>query len=291
MAVEHWVFLGDSITEGVGSLRVNYVEQLVALLRVNSQGTAYHLLWARGVNPVSFNQFLHVNFAGKTDFDSRAASTSVCIWNLACEGTTVASDRSLLPLIRLISPKRIFVLRGSFESILRPTPAITGEWPGWVPKRWRGLATLDPRCYFSGTSLRSLTQRVEDRLRGNVRRRLQRRLGSARLLEVKNFEAELRSSLGSLIDIVDHLYLMTLPPVSEKTFPGSQTEFCKTSAVTRCIALEFCGSKVTVISFDDCGLEFEHDFYRDGFHPSIHGAAKIAEAIASRLSLSGANVA
>jgi hypothetical protein len=284
---ENWIFLGDSITEGVGSLRINYVDELVRLLRVRRPQYHYHSMRLRLVDPTNFNRFLQVNVAGNSDFDERNRKSEVCIWNFACEGTTVASDHQWLPLIRTLQPTRTFVLRGALESIARPVPAVHGNWPLWVPASWRGLAALDTRCYFSSTSVRRIKQQVADALKQRVRNHLSRTCGYARLMDIDEFARETRSLLSCVSNISKRVHVLTLPPVSNDTFPTSSAEFHNKNRAMLGVARELGIPDRDVVSLGDAGLQFERDFYRDGFHPNLRGAAKIAETIATTLELEG----
>src|SRR5829696_731753 len=173
--MENWVFLGDSLTEGVGSNRISHVTELVAQLRSADQnGNAalkVHELRLRRVNPQSFDRFLDLNVAGYMNVDGQECG-GLWLWNLACEGQTIESDFGWLPLIATLRPELVVIFRGSLESIIRPAMVSDDAWPWWVPQSWRGYAAMDPRCYFSATWWRSAKQGSLDALKQKARLRL-----------------------------------------------------------------------------------------------------------------------
>src|ERR1041385_4227572 len=82
----NWVFLGDSLTEGVGSKRISHVSELAKQLRASE----FRL------RPIdSRNGNVDFNVAGLMS----VATPELWLWNLACEGKTIESDFEWLPLI------------------------------------------------------------------------------------------------------------------------------------------------------------------------------------------------
>ena len=84
-STRNWVFLGDSLTEGVGSQRVSHVTELVNQFRVELQNqTSVHHIRLRSVNPDTFDPFVQFNLAGHLDSDLQTDGTKAfCVWNLA----------------------------------------------------------------------------------------------------------------------------------------------------------------------------------------------------------------
>src|SRR5687768_10684392 len=116
----NWVFLGDSLTEGVGSKRISYVSELVTRLRSARCENNVHELRLRHVDPHGFDRFVEFNVAGKIDVDAGQFASDLWLWNLACEGQTIETDVNWLPLIRTLRPELVVIFRGSLESIVRP---------------------------------------------------------------------------------------------------------------------------------------------------------------------------
>src|SRR2546429_9020656 len=111
--VENWVFLGDSLTEGVGTSRVSYITELAAQLRAYQDERSVHVLRLRKVDPEGFNRFVQFNLAGHLDADPRQTRDALWLWNLACEGRTVETDLDWLPMLENLRPELVVVHRGS----------------------------------------------------------------------------------------------------------------------------------------------------------------------------------
>jgi len=280
----NWVFLGDSITEGVGSLRATYVSALVDRLRASSSARAVHDFRLRDVEP-GFNPFIRVNVAGYLRRDERPAAPALWVWNLASEGRTIESDQQWLPLLDNLRPERVFIHRGSLESILRPACFHDGRWPLWVPRSWRGLVSMDPRCYFSDTPLRKLKQSFIDAAKQRTRLRLLQAGAPKPLLASDQIVAHYGALLRSLRGLQTRVTVLGLLAPDQRTFPGSAAHFLELNARLRSIAAD------QDADFLDWHAPFSsagETFYRDGFHPSPEGSARLAEILHARLIEQGA---
>ena len=274
----NWVFLGDSLTEGVGSTRISYVSELVAQIRSVGRFNV-HELRLRHADPGGFVDF---NVAGKMDVDGSAHSSDLWCWNLACEGQTIESDLGWLPLIATLRPDLIVIFRGSLESIVRPAALHDGSWPWWVPPSWKSYAAMDPRCYFSTTWWRKAKQQSMDSMKQRTRLKLLGRGAGRPLLDVR-LAAHLTTLLHRLRELKTRVLILGLLPVAESRFPGSPALFESVNAKLKQIASS------EGVDFFDWGAELKSKatldelFYRDGFHPNLAGARALAEILRSRL--------
>ena len=284
---QNWVFLGDSLTEGVGSSRVSYVSQLAELLRdaerrkPESDRRPIHEFRLRRVDPASFNRFISVNHAGVWNADKTGPAGAIWLWNLGCEGTTVINDLEWLPLLDNLRPERIFIQRGAVESLVRPEALIGASWPWWVPPTWRSYAAMDPRCYFSTISWRRTKQRVVDGLKQRVRLTLLSRGRPSPLMAVSEIEMRLTELLAGISPFSGKITLVGLTPVGSETFPGSPVQFREVDRMLAAVAKE-CGAQF--VDLQGCpDHRFDHPalYYRDRFHPNIVGAREIALYVAS----------
>jgi len=266
-AVEHWVFLGDSLCEGVGSSRIGFVSELAKTL---PGAEMIRLRPMRIPGPVPYD------IAGMVG--ERAAAARLLLWNLGCEGTTTPDDTAWFWLLRSLAPTRIFILRGALESILRPAAIVERRPRLWLPRSWRGPAALDPRCYFSETWWRRAKQRSVDAAKQAARRRLLRMEPGRPLLS----DADFLTAYGALLDRCAALGAVTvaigLPHVSERVFPGSARVFRERSmaiaglAAQRGLTFVDWPSQLSAEARPDC-------FFRDGFHPNARGAAAFAQSL------------
>ena len=278
----NWVFLGDSLTEGVGSQRVSHVTELAKQLRAKNNG-GVHDFRLRQINADAFRQ-IDFNVAGFMSVDSEhTLDRSLWLWNLACEGQTIDSDFAWLPLIATLEPELVVVFRGSLESIIRPAALSDGAWPWWAPASWRDYAAMDPRCYFSTTWWRKAKQTSVDALKQKTRLKLLKERNGQPLMDVTLFSAHYASLLKSLRELAARVVVLGLLPVSEDRFPGSPEYFETVNVKLREAALDH-GAEFFDWAAQLAGKGRHEDlFYRDGFHPNTDGARALAEILQAHL--------
>lgn len=267
----NWVFLGDSLTEGIGSTRATYVTELVKLLRAGDPSQTVYDMRLREVEPETFNPYIRTNLAGFFDGGEGGTESALWVWNLASEGRTIESDVSWLPLLRNLAPERVFIFRGSLESIIRPAAVRSGNWPAWVPAAWRNFSAMDPRCYFSGTWYRYGKQAGIDALKQKARLRLLAERPGCPLMDADVILAHYRHLHESLRALGTTVCVLGLIPPERSRFPGSAEHFSALNDRLRALAAEM-GAE-----FVDWAPRFDASgFYRDGFHPNQQGAARLA---------------
>jgi hypothetical protein len=276
---ELWVFLGDSLTEGVGYGRVSYVSELVQMLR-RTQRRAVHEIRLRTIEPAagSFGLF---NLAGYLNADKCSADW-LWIWNLSSEGTTIQNDLDLIGLIHGLRPTRTFVLRGALESIVRPPQVANGLWPIWVPRSWRYYAAMDPRCYFSTTWWRRGKQKLIDYVKQATRLKLLRGEGRP-LLSSTAFRSYFIKVLDGLIATGSEIIVLALPPVSERTFPGSLETFRARNQLLRMLTQEM---RIEFFDWHHAIASAQEErelLFLDGFHPNVEGAEFMASLLTDYL--------
>ncbi len=273
---ENWVFLGDSLTEGVGSSRISYVTELINIIRIKSD-YAVDEIKIRRVDESSFSRFVKFNLAGKYDSDSKNTEKRLYVWNFASEGKLISDDEYWLNWIHNIRPNRIFLFRGSLESIIRPSALKDGDWPVWVPLSWRGYASMDPRCYYSNTLFRKLKQQFVDHFKQRVRLYLLRKNPGVSLVSTSSFIDSYTKIIMQLKKACEHIHMLSLLTVDDGLFPGSMSQFKIVNDELRKIAID------QSIDFVDWSREFElrsreaNVFYLDGFHPNQAGAEMLGE--------------
>ena len=279
---QNWVFLGDSLTEGIGSQRMSHVTELVKTLREVEDFPAVHHLRLREIDTRAFNRFVNFNVAGFLDTEP-PADPSLWIWNLACEGRTIEDDFAWIPLLKNLQPEWVVIFRGGLESIIRPAMVRDGRWPFWVPQSWRSYSSMDPRCYFSSTWWRQAKQRSIDRAKQIARRKFLAERSGQPLVELDPFADRYEELLSQLRGSAKQILVLGLLPVDEKMFPGSSDYFAIVTKRLRELATRF------DVNFLDWGAEvtslerYSELFYRDGFHPNNSGAAVLAEILRSHL--------
>ena len=274
--VRNWVFLGDSLTEGVGSKRISHVAELVKQLR--SSGANVHEFRLRHVDN-GFNRQIDFNVAGLMNVADDQNQSDLWLWNLACEGQTIDADLGWLPLIAALRPELVVVFRGSLESIIRPAMVADGNWPWWVPHSWRSYAAMDPRCYFSTTWWRKAKQSSVDALKQRARLKLLRARPGKPLLDLERLATYQTELLRRLRALGTRVLVLGLLPVDHTCFPGSSEHFKTVNRRLKQIA-DAEGAEFFDWASSLNGGDF---FYRDGFHPNAAGAEELARILRERL--------
>ena len=276
--VRNWVFLGDSLTEGVGSQRISHVAELVKQLRATGCDASVHEFRLRQIG-ADFNRQIDFNVAGLMNVDADQNASHLWLWNLACEGQTIDSDLGWLPLIAALRPELVVIFRGSLESIIRPAMVADGDWPWWVPHSWRGYAAMDPRCYFSTTWWRKAKQSSVDALKQRARLKLLQLRPGKPLIDIERFASYQTELLKRLRALGTRVLVLGLLPVDEVRFPGSREQFKTVNARLKQIA------DAEGVEFVDWASSLNGGdlFYRDGFHPNATGAATLARLLREQI--------
>jgi lysophospholipase L1-like esterase len=254
----NWVFLGDSLTEGVGWKRISHVAELAKQLQASQ---------IRLRDRSALNGELQSNTGG------------LRFWNFACEGKTIESDFEWLPLISTLEPELVVIFRGSLESIIRPAMVADADWPWWVPPSWRNYSAMDPRCYFSTTWWRKAKQTSVDSLKQRMRLKLLQARPGKPLIDFDTLAAYQTKLIKELRSLGTRVLVLGLLPVDPDRFPGSDAHFKSVNARLRQIA------EAEGVEFFDWASQLNGGalFYRDGFHPNYEGAVALANILRARL--------
>ncbi|HJU93398.1 MAG TPA: SGNH/GDSL hydrolase family protein [Pyrinomonadaceae bacterium] len=280
LAVRNWVFLGDSLTEGVGSKRISHVTELVNQLRNAGSDFNVHEFRLRYVDSQTINPDIDFNVAGLINGEERVRPADLWVWNLACEGQMIDSDFGWLPLIGALRPELVVIFRGSLESIIRPAMLLDLDWPWWVPQSWRGYAAMDPRCYFSTTWWRRAKQSSIDSLKQKLRLKLLKIRPGGPLIDLDLLGRRLSDLIKRLRALGTRVLILGLLPLDDARFPGSPQYFKSVNARLEEIAT------AEGAEFFDWGSRLPADgdlFYRDSFHPNKAGASALANILRERL--------
>jgi len=275
--VRNWVFLGDSLTEGVGSKRISHVTEFVKQMRA-AAGTNVHEFRLRQIG-ADFSSQIDFNVAGLMNVDGEQNPADLWLWNLACEGQTIDSDPRWLPLIAALRPELVVIFRGSLESIIRPAMVLDGDWPWWVPQSWRGYAAMDPRCYFSTTWWRKAKQSSVDALKQRARLKLLKLRPGKPLFDLEKFASYQTELLKQLRELGTRVIVLGLLPVDGTQFPGSREHFNTVNARLKQTA------EAEGVEFVDWASSLNGGdlFYRDGFHPNAAGAEALAKILREQI--------
>ena len=277
----NWVFLGDSITEGVGSSRFSYVSELASMINDRAGKNDAAVFRLRWQSPDVLGRQVMFNCLANCSV-STGDAPGLWIWNLASEGQVIDTDFAWLPLLANLRPEKIFIMRGALESIMRPECYVSQQHPFWIPREWRGYAALDPRCYFSDTWWRRAKQRLVDGIKQKLRHHLLRTRPVRSLMAPDVFQAKLDQFCAAASQCTSQLVLLGLVPVSDETFPGSRGRFEMIDQIISQVARKYHASFVDMkqaMSRQTMQDSSEKLFYLDGFHPTLTGARQMAQNI------------
>ena len=264
------MFLGDSLTEGVGSKRISHVTELAKQL-----GASEFRL-----RPIeSRNGQVDFNVAGLMQH----GPSDLWLWNLACEGKTIQTDFEWLPLISALHPELVVVFRGSLESIIRPAMLFEGAWPWWVPRSWRNYSAMDPRCYFSATWWRKAKQTSVDALKQKARLKLLSQQSGKPLMELNKLVQYQSELLQQLRALDARVLVLGLLPVDDACFPNSPEYFESVNAKLKEVANASGAEFLDWASLLPAKGTHAELFYRDSFHPNEAGARALAEILLQAL--------
>lgn len=268
------MFLGDSLTEGVGSKRISHVAELAKQL-----GASEFRL-----RPIDArNGHVNFNVAGLMNVATQQRASDLWLWNLACEGKTIETDFEWLPLINALRPELVVVFRGSLESIIRPAMLRNGAWPWWVPRAWRSYSAMDPRCYFSTTWWRKAKQTSVDALKQKARLKLLKLQPGKPLMELEKFAQYETELLQKLRALGARVLVLGLLPVDDACFPNSSEYFESVNAKLKEVANTAGAEFFDWASLLQAKGTHAELFYRDSFHPNEAGARALSEILLQAL--------
>jgi hypothetical protein len=188
-----------------------------------------------------------------------------------------------LPLLRNLAPERVFIYRGSLESIIRPAALRDARWPAWVPASWRGFVAMDPRCYFSTTWYRYAKQAFIDALKQKVRLRLLAERPGLPLMDPDTVLDHYRNLLEELTRLRTSVHVLGLIPPEADQFPGSAAHFSALNERLRSLTSQSGVEFIDWASAVATKAQTSSWRYRDGFHPHRAGAQLLAAILHERI--------
>lgn len=191
--------IGDSISQGLGSKKYNYCENLKRNLKSTLN--------------IEFN-----------------------IKNFAFTGKTIFYANEIKEDIREFNPNIIISFFGSVDGMIRPTKK-KFIW-NILPKRYRGNGMLDPRPFYSSNKKRAIIERIDSFVRWHIKLVLMNICGTSTWVTLEEFEYEYRKFLDSFKDI-ENILLVSTVYIDEKYFPNSNLSYKKYNQCIKKLANEY----------------------------------------------------
>ncbi|UNK18764.1 GDSL-type esterase/lipase family protein [Paenibacillus sp. N3/727] len=237
------VFLGDSITEGLGVIRskTNYANLLQTHIKS---------LVSQPVEIVNFGaSAMQVN-ESKKKYEQR---------------------------ILELQPDIIVFAHGITEAIVREQK----RYLKWLPKRWRRPGWMDPRPYYSTRMLRRWPEKLESGLRWRVKVALIKVFGGKQWMSLEEFKQHTTDFvLNVLNNSVDTKIILLSPSdIEEKYFPGSPASMKQYRGVLNDICEKWKFTNRIFLCDTSQSLHKWNDYLEDRFHPNELGHSKIAKAL------------
>ncbi|AJS59966.1 SGNH/GDSL hydrolase family protein [Paenibacillus sp. IHBB 10380] len=237
------VFLGDSITEGLGVIRFRTSYADLLKLKLNS----------------SYSQ-------------------SVQIINYGASAMQVNESREKYEEeILELQPDIIVFAHGNTESLVREQT----KYLKLVPKRWRRAGWMDPRPYYSTRKTRKWLEKIESGLRWRVKVTLIKVFGGKQWMSLTEFKKQTTDFTMTILNHNKQTNIIFLMPgdIEERYFPGSPESMRKYREVFKELS-ELNKSSDRIFMCDSSQyLHKWNDYFMDRFHPNEQGHNQIAEAL------------
>lgn len=238
--------LGDSITQGLGSKKVNFSGELSQLL-----GESYEVVNLAYTGTM-------VDYALQLLNDNKVRFTrdgDVCV-----------------------------VLYGNVDAQLRPSR--TGRVFPHIPKRFQGGGMLMPRPFYSHAFAKRIGQHADNLCRKVLSGVIKIVDGTEQWMPLESFSPQYAELLDRLLGLGFKVVPCSCVYISEKLFPGTPKQYELYSQKISTLALErsldlidfYCmfKSQVEVSGWDSC-------YNKDRFHPNGEGYRLMAERIATQI--------
>lgn len=174
---------GDSISEGIGSKRLNYCKPLEEKMR--------------------------------------AFGVQAEIINFSCTGTTIRYIETIKDKFVKDKFDYIVIAYGNVDAMLRPDTNSRINFYSHIPKRYKKTGMLNPRPYFSDKWYKSVMQHADSWLRCSLNRVLLRLQGGAAWVKPDESETVYQDALALFQSCSKHIIMLTTVRVSDKLFPGT----------------------------------------------------------------------
>lgn len=238
-----FVFLGDSITEGLGvnRSRKNYGDLL---------GNKIQSTYSKKVNIVNFGASAMQINQSRERFENKIID---------------------------LAPDFLVIAHGITEAIVRPQK----KYLRYLPKRWRRPGWMDPRPYYSTRLLTRWLQKIESGARWRCKASLIKVFGGETWMSLELFNKNITEFVQVLLNHNSKLNIIFLAPsdIEEKYFPFSQESMKCYREELQKIQTQFHYTKRVHFCDSSNYLNKWDDYQDDRFHPNESGHDKIADAL------------
>lgn len=189
---------GDSISEGIGSRKVNYSSDLYQLLEQDYK--------------------------------------SVIIDNYAYTGTLISYINDIKHQWENKIYDVIIIAYGNVDGMLRPNLNHIPNLYAYLPKRYKQNGMLNPRPYYSQRWYKSIGQHLDSCFRWHLNKFLLLVQGSTTWISVEDFEKIYSQVLSIFKHQARQIIMLSTVYINDKYFPGTNFSYAKYNNVIKCLA-------------------------------------------------------
>ncbi|EDS75180.1 SGNH/GDSL hydrolase family protein [Thomasclavelia spiroformis DSM 1552] len=238
---------GDSISEGIGSRKINY------------------------------SNFLKEKIEDK--------GLKCKIYNYAYTGTTIKYMETLESEWKSKYYDYVIIFYGNVDGMLRPNQLHKPNYFKYLPKRYKQNGMLNPRPYFSSNKYKRFIQKLDSNFRCFLNKLLLNLQGTTVLCDIDTFENIYKKYLEYFKEVDTNVITISTVYVDDKYFPGTNFKYLKYNSIIKNLSINFDNVKfIDMYKYSKFYLNDDF-YYEDYFHPNENGYKKIAQLIFNNIYL------
>ena len=237
--------LGDSITEGLGSKKINYAKPLLENLN--------------------------------------SAKKNYIIENFGASGTTIQYYFEVREKIEAFKPDIILIFYGNVEAIHRPMMHEKSLVYKLMPKRYKkNFSMIDPRPFYSHKCIKRFFQKIDSAYRFILKRYFIKKYGTYQILDIESFKRDYKKVLSELVSRDYRTICISNVRIDDYYFPKSSKALAAYRDVIKNAAEEFDCQYIDLYNWQ-VGFSWGEIYGEDHFHPNERGYNLIGKFFAKNI--------
>lgn len=236
--------LGDSISEGLGSKKYNYVSALQEELK-------------------------------ECGIDAE-------IENFAHTGTTIDYALEIEESVKAFCPDFVLLFYGNVEAIIRPDLRKKSFATKILPQRYRKIFMLDPRPFYSKTKWKSIIQHLDTYFRFFMKRLIILTNGTYRMMEPNDFEIKYSQFVRDMITSGYRTLCVSNVRIDDKYFPKSSASLDEYRTIICRVAEKYNTSYIDLYNWQH-KFVWKEIYGNDHYHPNLNGYSLMGKMFAKSI--------
>lgn len=237
--------LGDSITEGLGSKKINYVKSLGENLN--------------------------------------SAEKNYIIENFGASGTTIQYYSEVREKIEMFNPDIVVIFYGNVEAIHRPVMYKKSLVYQLMPKRYKkNFSMIDPRPFYSHRWIKRFFQKMDSAYRFILKRYFINKYGTYQILDIETFEKDYKKVLRELVSRNYRTICVSNVRIDDYYFPKSSKALAAYRDIIKNLAKELDCQYIDLYNWQ-LDFSWREIYGEDHFHPNEKGYNLIGEFFAKNI--------